>query len=72
MRAEKTEKFMELKDQRDSSEYESWFLRYVPRENKKDNKKKIVKKAKAAAKSIRNITAKVIEKTKQNCKKTKK
>merc|ERR1711991_1078354 len=57
MRAEKTEKFMELKDQRVSSEYESWFLRYVPRENKNNNNKKFVKKAKAAAKSIRNITA---------------
>ena len=71
MRAEKTEKFMELKDQRDSSEYESWFLRYVPRENKKNNNKKFVKKAKVVAKSIRNITAKVIEKTKQTVKKRK-
>ena len=42
MRAEKTEKFMELKDKRDSPEYESWFLRYVPRENdaRPNNKKK--------------------------------
>ena len=33
MREEKSEKFIELKDKRDSREYEEWFLRYVPGEN---------------------------------------
>ena len=39
MRAQKTEKFKELKDKRGSTEYEEWFLRYRPSEkNKKVDK----------------------------------
>ena len=74
MRAEKTEKFMELKDKRDSPEYESWFLRYVPRENdaRPNNKKKMVKRAKTVAKTIRNITERVVEKAKRTVKNRKK
>jgi hypothetical protein len=30
MRAEKTEKFAELKDKKGTPEYEEWFLRYRP------------------------------------------
>ena len=36
MRAEKAEKFLELKDKRDSLEYEEWFLRYRPLDKKID------------------------------------
>jgi hypothetical protein len=34
MRSEKAEKFKELKNNKNSKEYESWFLRYVPFEEK--------------------------------------
>ena len=47
MRAEKTKKFQELKDKRNSREFEMWFLRYIPRENeenKNGNGKKLSKK----------------------------
>ena len=33
MRAEKANKFIELKSKRNAKEYEEWFLRYVPRNN---------------------------------------
>ena len=33
MRFEKTEKYEELKNKRDTREYEEWFLRYIPYEN---------------------------------------
>jgi len=36
MRAEKAEKFKELKDKKNTPEYESWFLRYRPTDGKKD------------------------------------
>lgn len=36
MRAEKAEKFKELKDKKKTAEYESWFLRYRPTDGKKD------------------------------------
>jgi hypothetical protein len=39
MRAEKTEKFAELKDKKGKPEYEEWFLRYRPLDNKNDNNK---------------------------------
>ena len=35
MRFEKTKKYEELKNKRDSREYEEWFLRYIPLENSK-------------------------------------
>ncbi len=38
MRAEKAAKYTELKDKKDSSEYEEWFLRYRPTDNVKTNK----------------------------------
>lgn len=43
MRFEKTEKYEELKNKRDSREYEEWFLRYIPYENA--GKKKTTKSA---------------------------
>jgi hypothetical protein len=35
MRAEKSEKFKELKDKRNTKEFEMWFLKYVPGDKKK-------------------------------------
>jgi hypothetical protein len=45
MRFEKTTKFEELKNKKDSKEYEAWFLRYIPLESAK-NRKATVKAAK--------------------------
>lgn len=48
MRSEKSDKFKELKNNRDSKEYEMWFLRYVPQSifEKKQNKLLIKEKEK--------------------------
>jgi len=40
MRNVKSEKYAELKDKRNSKEYESWFLRYIPFETKQNHKQK--------------------------------
>jgi hypothetical protein len=39
IRAEKADKFKELKDKKKTKEYEEWFLKYVPEYNQKDHKK---------------------------------
>ena len=39
IRAEKALKFKELENNRDSEEYKKWFLKYIPGENRKQNKK---------------------------------
>jgi len=46
MRAEKAEKFVELKNSRDSKEYQEYFLRYVPGNNKSAKKESCPKKNK--------------------------
>ena len=52
MRAEKTDKFKELKNNKSSKEYQEWFLRYLPNqlnspnENKKKTKKQTKKQTK--------------------------
>jgi hypothetical protein len=53
MRSEKSKKFMELKDKKDKSEYDEWFLRYRPDEKKqaKKSKKSITHKVKEPTKS---------------------
>ena len=43
MRAEKANKFIELKSKRNAKEYEEWFLRYVPRNNPNIKKNRIKK-----------------------------
>ena len=40
MRNTKAKKYAELKGKRNSKEYESWFLRYIPFENKMDKEEK--------------------------------
>ena len=49
MRAEKAEKYNELKNKKNDAEYDSWFLRYRPTDGKEtndENKKKKNKKTK--------------------------
>jgi hypothetical protein len=46
MRAEKTEKFAELKDKKGTPEYEEWFLRYRPLDIKETPKTKTINKTK--------------------------
>jgi hypothetical protein len=59
MRAEKAAKYTELKDKKDSSEYEEWFLRYRPTDNVKTNK-------------VNNKTSKILNKRKGKTRKHKK
>jgi hypothetical protein len=40
MRAEKAEKFKELKNKKNTAEYDSWFLRYRPTDTKKEKEEK--------------------------------
>jgi hypothetical protein len=59
MRAEKTKKFQQLKDNRNGKEFQMWFLRYIPRENdekKNGNNKK--SQTKTATKSSQKTTKK--------------
>ena len=56
MRNTKAKKYAELKGQRNSKEYESWFLRYIPFENKMDKEEK--KADKEAGKDAGKETAK--------------
>lgn len=58
MRAEKAKKFEELKDKKNTSEFEEWFLRYRPADaaniknkNKPNNKKSSIKKRKQTNKT---------------------
>lgn len=50
IRAEKAAKFMELKDAKNTKEYEEWFLRYRPADNKKSKTQKSEKKKKRSIK----------------------
>tara|TARA_Y100000768_G_scaffold279161_1_gene214365 strand:+ start:4794 stop:6200 length:1407 start_codon:yes stop_codon:yes gene_type:complete len=54
MRAEKSAKYEELKDKRNSKEFEMWFLRYVPREVSKIKPIRSAKSAKTAKKRRKN------------------
>ena len=70
MREEKASKYKELKNQRNSKEYESWFLRYVPFEEKMDKEQKKLAKNN---KKLKNKTVKSNKKNKtKNKTKTKK
>jgi hypothetical protein len=65
MRFEKTTKFEELKNKKDSKEYEQWFLRYIPLESAK-NRKVTAAKPKTSKKSKSSTKS---NKTKKNGKK---
>ena len=47
MRAEKAEKFKELANKKGTPEYDAWFLRYRPSDNKAEKKAKDLDKEKA-------------------------
>lgn len=64
---EKAEKFKELKEKRNTKEYEEWFLRYVPFENDPKNAKYLkkdqltkgnAKKVKKTKKAVKKLTKK--------------
>jgi hypothetical protein len=65
MRAEKAEKFKELKDKKGTAEYDSWFLRYRPTDTKKEGKE-----GKEVAEEVDESSSK--PKTKSKRKRTKK
>jgi hypothetical protein len=50
MRAEKAEKYNELKDKKKDQEYEEWFLRYIPADKKEETNKKTKTKNKKTKK----------------------
>jgi hypothetical protein len=64
MRAEKAKKFKELKGNRNSPEYEEWFLRYRPSDKLDKNENDDVDKQYNKNKQKRNITKKQIKTTK--------
>jgi hypothetical protein len=73
MRAEKAEKFVTLKDKKGTDEYDEWFLRYRPMEEKDDDdtslNKKTVKNRSKANKTKANKTKTKTNKTKTKTKK---
>lgn len=62
MRAEKADKYNELKDKKNSPEYEEWFLRYRPNDNVKNND---------TNKIVKNNNTNGTKKKKRNTRKTK-
>ena len=64
MRAEKAEKFDELKDKRGSKEYQEYFLRYVPGESTKKGDKKTLSKKKKQTKKRKSKKKKQTKKNK--------
>jgi hypothetical protein len=58
MRAEKAEKFKELKNKKGTAEYDSWFLRYRPADTKKDKEDKEGKDEESSAESSTESSSK--------------
>ena len=75
MRAEKAEKFKELKDKKKTFEYDAWFLRYRPADTKKDkdeDKDKDKKEGKDEKDDSSSSSQKTKSKRKKRSKNTKK
>ena len=53
MREEKSKKYVELKNKKNSKDYEWYFLRYLPREHDKKNKSKNKKKKRKTKRKTR-------------------
>ena len=69
MRNEKSEKYKELKGKRNTLEYESWFLRYVPFEVYMDKQERRNSKVKSMRKTAKSLAqSKTKSKTKANTK----
>lgn len=58
MRAKKAEKYEELKNQRSTTEYDEWFLRYRPTDDKEENKKENGKEKKKTTTKKKKKTGK--------------
>uniref|UniRef100_A0A6C0IW88 Poly(A) polymerase catalytic subunit domain-containing protein n=1 Tax=viral metagenome TaxID=1070528 RepID=A0A6C0IW88_9ZZZZ len=63
MRAEKAQKFIELKDQKESKEFQAWFLRYRPLDNDESSSQQI-KKVSQAIQAERQLNKKTYHKSK--------
>jgi hypothetical protein len=73
MRAEKAEKFKELKDKKKTPEYDAWFLRYRPTDTKKDkDEDKKDNKDKQENKDEKDESSSSSQKTKSKRKRSKK
>lgn len=73
IRAERTKKFKELRHKRNSTEYNKWFLRYVPFENKIVNAEEKKRTQSIKRKSTKSKTKKITSvKGKNKSRKTKK
>lgn len=70
MRAEKAEKFKELKDKKKTPEYDSWFLRYRPTDTKEQKSED--KKTKTEEKEKEELSLSSSQKTKSKKKRSKK
>jgi hypothetical protein len=74
MRAEKAEKFKELKDKKNTAEYDAWFLRYRPTDTKKekgDAKEEGEEKEEKGSKAKKEVNDKNEEKAASSNKETK-
>lgn len=66
MREEKAQKYKELKNKKDSKEYESWFLRYIPFEEKDTQMKSKQSKQSTNKKTKKQKTKREKRKTRKN------
>jgi hypothetical protein len=72
MRAEKAEKFKELKNKKGTAEYDSWFLRYRPADTMKEKEDKEGKKEKGEKEEHSAESSSSSQKTKSKRKRSKK
>jgi hypothetical protein len=72
MRAEKAEKFKELKNKKGTAEYDSWFLRYRPADTKKEKEGKNEKGEKEEHSAESSSSSQKTKSKKKRSKKTKK
>jgi sugar-specific transcriptional regulator TrmB len=73
MREEKAQKYKELKNQRNSKEFESWFLRYVPFEDQMEKEdQKLISENKKLKKQTKKYKPKRENKKKRKSRKSRK
>jgi hypothetical protein len=67
IRAEKTKKYKELAEKRDTYEYEMWFLKYIPENNRSKPAKKLIESKKSVTEKEKPKRAKntTVKKSKQ-------
>jgi len=65
MRNDKTQKYEELKNKRDTREYEEWFLKYVPSKSKENSETKSKPKSKTKSKTKSKPKSKPKSKTRK-------